>query len=686
MAAGDWWDRIDIGKGGEVTIVPAYHWSARTGRDRRMALWCGFMLSTVGGRVHFTGDTGYGDGRIFRETRQRIGRPDLALIPIGAYAPRWFMSAQHTDPNEAVQILEDLEAARAVGIHWGVFRLTDERRDEPPELLLEALARRGIAAEPVPRRRARPELRSRLAGVPLQQIRHISRVDFSGLSATSRAAQRSAWRALPRGGGSGYVSVTGTKSVQDYLDELPTWSDGTHLKAAPMTGMQWRIWSLAAAGKFFEGFVVFMTGVALPLIAREFGIASAQKGIISAASLAGILFGAVLLGGLSDYFGRKRMFVAEMIIFVAFLALLIVSTSFVALAICLFGLGLALGCDYPTAHMVISENIPSANRGKLVLGAFGFQALGALAGTGVGSVVLIIHPTLSAWRWMYATAMLPALAITIARFFVVESANWLAVRGDHEEAEKSVIRLLRRVPQYPTNIQLARNATSAHGDLHSDRSFWALFNRRNRRATIFASLPWFIQDLSTYGIGIFTPVILAAAIGGGPDHVRSLSDLITSDIIASKGAALIDILLLVGIAFAVVLADRVGRIKLQIFGFIGCAAGLLLASFSADVERRVEDRADLHGLHAVRLHDQPRSQRSDLPPGGRSVSDRGAGHGRGVRRGVRQDRRGGDGVPVSHPAGRYRHARAALWAGRRLAPGRLGDLALAHRDHRCEPG
>jgi L-ascorbate metabolism protein UlaG (beta-lactamase superfamily) len=145
VVAGDWWDRIEIGKGGEVTIVPAYHWSARTGRDRRMALWCGFMLSTSGGRAYFAGDTGYGNGGIFHEVRRRIGRPDLALIPIGAYAPRWFMSAQHTDPNEAVQILEDLEAARAVGIHWGVFQLTDERRDEPPELLLEALARRGIA-------------------------------------------------------------------------------------------------------------------------------------------------------------------------------------------------------------------------------------------------------------------------------------------------------------------------------------------------------------------------------------------------------------------------------------------------------------------------------------------------------------------------------------------------------------
>src|SRR6202453_3062978 len=90
------------------------------------------------------------------------------------------------------------------------------------------------------------------------------------------------------------------RTVQHYIDERPVWSDGTTLPSVPMTSMQWRIWSLAAAGKFFEGFVVFMTGVALPLISREFGIGSAQNGLISAASLMGILVGAVGLGGMSD--------------------------------------------------------------------------------------------------------------------------------------------------------------------------------------------------------------------------------------------------------------------------------------------------------------------------------------------------------------------------------------------------
>jgi MFS transporter, putative metabolite transport protein len=114
----------------------------------------------------------------------------------------------------------------------------------------------------------------------------------------------------------------GIKSVQEYIDERPMWPDGTRLPSIPMTAMQWRIWTLAAAGKFFEGFVVFMTGVALPLISREFGIGAAQNGFISAASLCGILVGAVGLGGMSDYFGRKRMFIVEMIIFCAFLVLL----------------------------------------------------------------------------------------------------------------------------------------------------------------------------------------------------------------------------------------------------------------------------------------------------------------------------------------------------------------------------
>jgi L-ascorbate metabolism protein UlaG (beta-lactamase superfamily) len=96
------------------------------------------------GLVYFAGDTGYGTGRIFRELRERYGQPDLALLPIGAYAPRWFMAAQHCDPAEAVQILLDLEARQALGIHWATFQLTDEGRDEPAQALRAALDARQV--------------------------------------------------------------------------------------------------------------------------------------------------------------------------------------------------------------------------------------------------------------------------------------------------------------------------------------------------------------------------------------------------------------------------------------------------------------------------------------------------------------------------------------------------------------
>ncbi len=142
--AGDWGDTLALREGVVVTIVPANHWSSRTTRDRRMALWGGFVLRSGGKTVYFTGDTGFGERRIFNTIRQSYGPVDFALIPIGAYAPEWFMQDQHCNPEDAVRIFLALEAKRAIGIHWGTFQLTDEPRDEPAERLVSELRRRDI--------------------------------------------------------------------------------------------------------------------------------------------------------------------------------------------------------------------------------------------------------------------------------------------------------------------------------------------------------------------------------------------------------------------------------------------------------------------------------------------------------------------------------------------------------------
>ena len=96
-----------------------------------------------------------------------------------------------------------------------------------------------------------------------------------------------------------YSGASG-KTVQDYIDETPLWADATPVGYAPITNMQRLIWGLAAAGKFFEGMVVFTTGVALPLMGKEFALGATEKGVVAASSLFGILIGASLLGGLTD--------------------------------------------------------------------------------------------------------------------------------------------------------------------------------------------------------------------------------------------------------------------------------------------------------------------------------------------------------------------------------------------------
>ena len=141
---GDWWSRLSLGEGIATTLTPANHWSNRWPSDVRMALWSGHWLETPVGTLWFAGDTGFGDGHVFTHIRERLGAPDSALIPIGAYEPRWFMSAQHVDPDEAVRIMLSVQAGRALGIHWGTFRLTDEAREAPLEALAAAVAARGI--------------------------------------------------------------------------------------------------------------------------------------------------------------------------------------------------------------------------------------------------------------------------------------------------------------------------------------------------------------------------------------------------------------------------------------------------------------------------------------------------------------------------------------------------------------
>ena len=146
----DWWERHQV-EGVEVTLVPAQHWSGRGVTDRMKTRWGGFAVLAPDCHLFFAGDTGY--SRDFEDIRAHFaerqadhagGGFDIALLPIGAYEPRWFMAGQHVNVHEAVKIHRDLGAKRSLGVHWGTFELTDEALDEPPRALGRVRAAEGI--------------------------------------------------------------------------------------------------------------------------------------------------------------------------------------------------------------------------------------------------------------------------------------------------------------------------------------------------------------------------------------------------------------------------------------------------------------------------------------------------------------------------------------------------------------
>jgi L-ascorbate metabolism protein UlaG (beta-lactamase superfamily) len=137
----DWWQDAKTSPL-PVALTPAQHFSARSPLDRNRALWGGFALTIGRARIFFAGDTAYAP--FFRDVRQRLGPIDLALLPIGAYEPRWFMHLVHMNPAEAVAAHLDLEAAESVGMHFGTFQMTIEGIDEPLHALAEARRARDV--------------------------------------------------------------------------------------------------------------------------------------------------------------------------------------------------------------------------------------------------------------------------------------------------------------------------------------------------------------------------------------------------------------------------------------------------------------------------------------------------------------------------------------------------------------
>ncbi len=347
---------------------------------------------------------------------------------------------------------------------------------------------------------------------------------------------------------------------------------GISLDRARFSSLHRKFWLLAALGIMLDGFDFFIIGVANPLIAKDFGTSSVETGLVSAAAILGAVFGAGLLGPIADKVGRRRIFKLDLVLFVVFSILCMLAWDVWSLIAFRFVLGIAVGLDYPIAASYLAEILPTRNRGRWLVGGFAMQSVGILLGALVGVVVLTLIPEVDSWRWMLGLGVVPAIVIIFLRRNVPESPRWLAQNGQEEEAERIAQELVGH-PVEVTAIDRERSEPQPEGI----RAFIQpqLFRKKMMRRTILTSVPWFLMDIATYGVGIFTPTLIAAIAVSGAD-----TTFIADDLVSTEATALLDLLLPVGFLIAIFLVDRAGRIRLQITGFIGMTVALCLLATS----------------------------------------------------------------------------------------------------------
>ena len=339
-----------------------------------------------------------------------------------------------------------------------------------------------------------------------------------------------------------------------------------------------RLWLLAASLIALDGFDLFILGVALPFLRQDLGLGPAALGMVAAAALVVSLLGALTLGPLTDRVGRQPMLVADVLLFVVASAGTALAWNLSSLVIFRLLVGVAIGADYPISVAYIVENVPARDRDRLVIGAFAFQAVGALLGALVGILVMTGFSTVYpgddqlaihyAWRWMLGVGVVLAVGVALVRLGAAfESPAYLLARGEYTAASEAATRLLGEP------VTLAPDAIAWEAD--PPLSYGDLFGSTYRRQTILASVPWFLQDIATYGIGMFTPVILGALAFAGEPGVLGQT------LASAKGTALVDVFLMLGFGLAIALVKPLGAIALQIIGFLGMALGLGLLAVSA---------------------------------------------------------------------------------------------------------
>lgn len=351
------------------------------------------------------------------------------------------------------------------------------------------------------------------------------------------------------------------------------------LKQNRINQKHYRYWLLSSGGTFIDGLSIFFLGVALPLIDALFPVSTLMAGLMGAALVISAGLGAAVGGGMADHYGRKTVMLIDMLIMGVGALISAFANSAEVILIGQLIIGFGIGIDFPVSSSYISEIIPEKQKNRLLVGVITFQSIGMVIGAAISVAVLVKFSELG-WRYLFVIEAFAALLFMLLRFSIPESPTWL----EHKQKPELALQNLKTL--YPnTNLTLtaisddiktAQKQAKTQPQNNADKGkLKTIFGKQYLRKTLLCSVPWFLMDIATYGIGIFTPIILVVLMTQAPGE-----SVLTKDIISAKGSGVIDIFLLLGFLIGLYMVPKFGKLRMQMIGFIGMAVGMLVLAYA----------------------------------------------------------------------------------------------------------
>jgi MFS transporter, putative metabolite transport protein len=345
------------------------------------------------------------------------------------------------------------------------------------------------------------------------------------------------------------------------------------LDESPLKSIQRWLWVLSTGGTLLDGFAIFVLGVAMPLIIAEFHFQPDVVGLIGASLVLGAVFGAGFGGPMADHLGRKPLMLADMTIICAGAAVSALANGAVMLFIGQLLVGVGVGIDFPVSSSYVLEALPKRNRARMMVATIACQSIGMLLAAAITLALLKTATSAHTWRLFLASEGTIALIFFLLRLSEPDSPHWLMSRGRFTEAAEAFIRIMpeqrEAVLQLTSNAGTENLATSVVPA--KPRGIGILFSPAYRARMVLVAVPWFLMDIATYGVGLFTPVILGAV-----DISGQTGGAIAHDRADVRGSSAIDLFLLFGFILGIWAVPRFGRIRMQAVGFASMAFGMLL--------------------------------------------------------------------------------------------------------------